>query len=336
VVVTTCGELAGFTIPAVVGAAATSAGLGQSASMVLLVLAGVGEGSVLGWAQSRMLRRELPALRTGDWVRATAAGAGVAWSIGMLPSTFSQQFFQLWPPMLVAVGILAGVLLLATIGVAQWLVLRRHIARSGSWVLANALAWIAGLAVVFTVIAVAPPDAPVLMAVFGVAGGLGMGLTVALVTGLFLVRLLNRVRPAVDMTHLAAPTAAAVGSGPVAAGDDVGDRLDDLGQRPLQGAGEAVARGQRSGGDAHEHDRGREAVEGLGQASQRLRVEVMRPGRRGGRTWLDPPDQERTRVAVGGGVDEHDQRRLADVGGELRDELVLGQDPGPGQARVGR
>ena len=49
--------------------------------------------------------------------------------------------------------------------------------------LANALAWIAGLAVVFAAIAVAPPDAPVLTAVFGVAGGLGMGFTVALVTG---------------------------------------------------------------------------------------------------------------------------------------------------------
>ena len=49
----------------------------------------------------------------------------------MLPSTFSQQLLQLCPPVLVAVGILAGVLLLATIGVAQWLLLRRHIARSG-------------------------------------------------------------------------------------------------------------------------------------------------------------------------------------------------------------
>jgi hypothetical protein len=91
VVATTFGELAGFTIPAVVGAAATSAGVRQSVSVVLLVLAGVGEGTVLGWSQSRMLGRELPRLRTSDWVIATAAGAGVAWSIGMLPSTFSQQ-----------------------------------------------------------------------------------------------------------------------------------------------------------------------------------------------------------------------------------------------------
>jgi hypothetical protein len=195
VVATTCGELAGFTIPAIVGATATGAGIGQNASMVVLGLAGAGEGTILGWAQSRMLRRELPELRTGDWIRATAAGAAAAWSIGMLPSTFSRQLLELWPPMLIALGIVAGVLLLATIGFAQWLVLRRHVEGSGSWVVANALAWIAGLAVVFAAIGVAPEDSPVLIAAFGVVGGLGMGLMVALVTGLFLVRLLDRAKP---------------------------------------------------------------------------------------------------------------------------------------------
>ena len=199
VVATTCGEHAGFTIPADVGATATNAGVGQGASMALLVLAGVGEGTVLGWAQSRMLRRELPELRTGDWIRATAAGAAVAWAIGMLPSTFSRQLLELWPPLLVALGVVAGVMLLASIGLTQWLVLRRHVDRSSSWVVANALAWIVGLAVVFAAIGVAPGNSPVVIVAFGVAGGLGMGLAVALVTGLFLVRLLDRAKPASRM-----------------------------------------------------------------------------------------------------------------------------------------
>ena len=195
VVATTCGELAGFAIPAIVGASATSVGVAQSTSMVLMVLAGVGEGTALGWAQSRMLRRELPRLGTGDWVGATAAGAAAAWTIGMLPSTLHAHLVELWPPMLIAFGALAGVLLLASIGFAQWLVLRRHLDGSGIWIVANALAWIAGLAVVFAAIGVAPGDSPILIAAFGVAAGLGMGLTVALVTGLFLVRLLDRAKP---------------------------------------------------------------------------------------------------------------------------------------------
>ena len=195
VMATTCGELAGFAIPAIVGAAAASADIGEGASMAVLVLAGVGEGTVLGWAQSRMLRRELPELRTGSWIRATAAGAAVAWAIGMLPSTLGRQLLALWPPLLVGLGVVAGVVLVATIGFAQWLVLRRHVDGSGSWVVANALAWVAGLAVVFAAIGIAPGDSPVLIAAFGVLGGLAMGLTVALVTGLFLVRLLDRAKP---------------------------------------------------------------------------------------------------------------------------------------------
>jgi hypothetical protein len=63
-------------------------------------------------------------------------------------------------------------------------------------VVANALAWVVGLVVVFSAIGVAPGDSPVLIATFGVVGGLGMGLAVALVTGAFLVRLLDRATPA--------------------------------------------------------------------------------------------------------------------------------------------
>ena len=82
-----------------------AATLAPGIALVLLVLAGVGEGAVLGWAQSRMLRRELPRLGTGDWVGATAAGAAAAWTIGMLPSTLHAHLVELWPPMLIAFGI---------------------------------------------------------------------------------------------------------------------------------------------------------------------------------------------------------------------------------------
>jgi hypothetical protein len=102
------------------------------------------------------------------------------------------------------------------------------------------------------------------------------------------------------------------------AGDDVGDDLDNLGQRPLQGNGEAVAFGERSGGDAHQQDRGHEALGGPRPASQRFRVEVMRPCGRCGRTWPDLPDREQTRLALRRRVDQHDQRRPTDVYGELR------------------
>jgi hypothetical protein len=112
-----------------------------------------------------VLRRELPDLRAADWVRATAAGAALAWLIGMTPSSLHDTLAT-WPLLLLLpAGLLAGAALLATIGVAQWTALRRHVGRSAVWVAANAL------------------------------GGLGMGLVVALVTGAFLVCLLDRCGP---------------------------------------------------------------------------------------------------------------------------------------------
>jgi hypothetical protein len=61
---------------------------------------------------------------------------------------------------LVGLGILAGVVLLATVGFAQGLVLGRHIDRSGSWVVANALGWVAGMAAVSAAIGIAPGNSP--------------------------------------------------------------------------------------------------------------------------------------------------------------------------------
>jgi hypothetical protein len=58
------------------------------------------------------------------------------------------------------------------------------------------------------------------------------------------------------LAYRCAPSRDRCRSGEVLAGDDPGDRLDDLGQLPPEGAGEAVAAGSFAGGDRHQHDRG--------------------------------------------------------------------------------
>jgi hypothetical protein len=62
---------------------------------------------------------------------------------------------------------------------------------------------------------------------------------------------------------------------------------------------------------------------------------VVRPGGRGGGLRPDLADRDRTRVAVGGRVDQHDERRPADIGGQLGGELVAGQDLGIREPGVG-
>ena len=194
---TTVGELLGFAVPALTGAAVflafgepegLAAALGFAA---LLVLAGAGEGAVLGTAQARVLVRAAPAVSRRAWVIATALAAALAWSIGMLPSTVIGRW-QI-PPLLIGIAVaVLGPVLLTSIGAAQWLVLRRSLPGAALWIPANAVAWLAGLP--FTVIPsmLLPDSSPVAAFVAaGIAGGVLMGATVGAITGVALVRLLR-------------------------------------------------------------------------------------------------------------------------------------------------
>ena len=130
--------------------AVPAAALGVLAATVI-------EGSVVGTAQWLVLRRPLKSMKWRTWVLATALGAFVAWTLGMIPSTFlftgpdtgvaapSEMSDLLIYALAAGMGLVVGSIL----GVPQWLALRRHLPKAGWWVLANALAWMVGMVVVF-------------------------------------------------------------------------------------------------------------------------------------------------------------------------------------------
>jgi hypothetical protein len=197
VLATALGELLGFAVPAILGAVASWAMAGLSGVSVdfafagVMVVAGVGEGSVLGFAQWLVLRRYIRKMTRREWVLATGIAAGVAWIIGMLPSTFG-DIIAVDSVVLVGGAVVLGTVLVASIGFAQWVVLRRHIRNVGWWVPANALAWVVGVAVPFGGLALVPEGSPMTVwAVVGVVSGLLMGAVVGAITGLALVRLLR-------------------------------------------------------------------------------------------------------------------------------------------------
>lgn len=185
--------MAGFMIPAAVWGGLASTGLGDAAIYLPVVVAGAGEGAVLGWAQSRVLRDVLTGFVAGDWIRNTALAAGIAWSLGMLPGLLQAVFGDGVPDLLLmAIGICGGVVMLISIGWAQARVLRRHLPRTGRWVAINALAWLAGLPFTFAAMMLAP-DGAIAREAAAAVGGLCMAATVALLTGLVLVRMVDPV-----------------------------------------------------------------------------------------------------------------------------------------------
>ena len=167
----------------------------------LAVLAGTFiEGITVGTAQWLVLRRPLKSIRWRTWVLATAIGAFVAWTLGMIPSTFmfagadsgGAAPAQISDLVIYALAAMMGFVLGPILGVPQWLVLRHHLPKAGWWVLANALAWMVGMVIVFIGTNFIPPEGISLNVAFVLLIFLFIaGAAVGAIHGLVLVWLLH-------------------------------------------------------------------------------------------------------------------------------------------------
>ncbi|WP_404383002.1 hypothetical protein LL946_17575 [Knoellia locipacati] len=193
---TVTGEVAGFVAPAVAGVvtAASSAWV----SIPALVVAGAVEGLVLGAAQAHALSPELPALDTRRFALLTSLAASLAYLVVMVSVAAAPRLQEGPLAAAILVVVLVGTVLLASIGTAQWLELRRHVARAWWWIGMTAVAWLAGLAV-FMLIATPlwhEGQGVVTAVEVGLVAAVAMATTVALVTGSALQRMLRRRRTA--------------------------------------------------------------------------------------------------------------------------------------------
>ncbi|HEY3471214.1 MAG TPA: hypothetical protein VGL47_39195 [Amycolatopsis sp.] len=194
--VVTLAEFLGFAVPATAGALTANAS--AAVTVPVLLLAGALEGAALGSGQAWVLHRALPALNPRRWIAATAAAAAFAYLVGLAPSTWASSMTT-WPPVLLwPVVTVLGVALLLSIGVAQWLVLRRHVAGSARWIAVTAGAWLLGLAVFLgcTMPLWQPGQAVVTTILIGALGGLLMAATTAALTAVAVRRLPER-RPGI-------------------------------------------------------------------------------------------------------------------------------------------
>jgi hypothetical protein len=134
---------------------------GPVVSAILAVVMGTFlEGSIVGTAQWLVLRQAIPRLTWRQWTVATAIGAGIAWTLSMIPVTLialssppadaaSQPAQEpsafVYYGAAAALGFVAGSIL----AVAQWRILLRYAQRAGWWLPANGCAWAFGMALIF-------------------------------------------------------------------------------------------------------------------------------------------------------------------------------------------
>ena len=160
------GELFGLGATFAVGALAfTSLGDLPGVGMVLLmfviaVASGAIEATVVGLLQWWAMHPWFPAIQRRSWWLATLAGALTAYVLGYLPSTLMNLSQAAEPAASAPVGeppqwivlLLAGgmgAVAGAVLSFAQWLVLRKAAAHAGWWILANMLAWLGGMPIIF-------------------------------------------------------------------------------------------------------------------------------------------------------------------------------------------
>jgi len=126
--------------------------------------------------------------------RSSVLAAGVAYLLGMAPNTLGDLGAGI--PLVIAAWMLVYLPLLASIGLAQWTVLRHRLPHAGWWVPANAVAWLAGLPLTIVGIGLVPDGSSTAAYIAaGVASGWLMGAVVGAITGLALVRMLRAAGP---------------------------------------------------------------------------------------------------------------------------------------------
>ena len=165
----------------------------------LMALAGIFEGSLLGYFQWKALAGKLPELPAFKWIAATALLTILGWTfctLGFLmyypegpviPFIFSEFSLFDHPFLFLLEGVVAGVFAGLGIGLFQWVVLRRHLEKAGRWIWANILGW--GLGLNFILVATYLPFSGLhlwAILLMGAAGGLLAGLTAGLVISLIM------------------------------------------------------------------------------------------------------------------------------------------------------
>lgn len=185
------GESVGFLAPTAGFALTSALGLNPWTAYALMIVLGAVEGALLGLGQVAGLRGTAGGVPARSWIAVTAMGAALAWSLGMLPPTLVDagvpvDITQAAVWLLIGLG---GLVLLASIPLAQWTVLRGILPRAWRWIPVNMGAWLAGLVFPFLPGPFVDAYTPTaLLAVLYVAAGAAMATTVETLTGLWLRR----------------------------------------------------------------------------------------------------------------------------------------------------
>lgn len=198
-----CAELVGLGLAALVSSGINWFSSGVSGPALVLsgmlssVLNGLAMGLAIGLAQWWILRRYLPWIAARSWLAVTSSGLVVGSFVGMIVGGNLDLNALNIAMGMIALGILLLTALLgALLGFFQWLILHQDLSQSGLWIVANALAWMLGLAIAFTGAGLLPGNLTfLLLLLLGSGITLAACVTIGVVHGLILLYLFRQSSP---------------------------------------------------------------------------------------------------------------------------------------------
>ncbi|HHU37927.1 MAG TPA: hypothetical protein GXZ45_01355 [Propionibacterium sp.] len=205
----TLGGTLGLALPAAAYIASNRIDMPVWGVYPTVALAGALQGLFVGVAQAASLHRTVIAVPRAGWSLITMAGALVAWSLGMLPSTLAAlgEPINLDSRRVLGLAVAGAAVLLFVVPIAQWLLLRRVLVGAWLWVLVVAGAILLALGAVWGVSQVIDTSLPLdEMAPTLALGGGVVALVFALVTGFGLWMMAPRPRRDALPARAAGPT----------------------------------------------------------------------------------------------------------------------------------
>ncbi|MBX9851735.1 MAG: hypothetical protein K2X86_08255 [Cytophagaceae bacterium] len=171
----------------------------KSIVLCSMMIAGAIEGFLLGSFQWKVLKEKIPILPWREWTGYTVLVATMGWFLGMMPSllfydnsTPDSNIDHSNPIIFALLSVLIGLGIGSVFGCFQWFSLRKYIPKAHRWIADNGVGWAFGIGWIYLASSLPDINTPLVTMVYlGMAGGILAGISVGLVTGIFLKKVLK-------------------------------------------------------------------------------------------------------------------------------------------------
>jgi hypothetical protein len=177
-------------------------GIHNTVRIQLVATAAILEGALIGYFQWLVLRRLFPTMTSTSWIGATMIASGSGYLLSWLPTSYALtadlasriRDMTQSPSAIARISLVTGALVGLIWGITQFAVLRLHVHRAGSWIVASTISW--AISFVWLYLAAFLPDRttnPVVQIAVAPLAGLVHGWFLGMLQGRVLVRLHSRL-----------------------------------------------------------------------------------------------------------------------------------------------